>query len=65
MAKRTTVYNICGHNLLSYKLGYIAHHNEMERRKKKGEKQKKCNTCGLFLYKDELPTSVNNINRLP
>lgn len=58
-------YNACGHNLLCYSLGYLAHHSEMERRTNKGQKQVKCKKCGLYLFKDEQPTSPENVNKKP
>lgn len=48
-------YNQCGHNLLGYKLGYLAWHIEADKRRKKKMKQKECPICKLFLFKDELP----------
>lgn len=58
-------YNTCGHNLLNYKLGYLAHHAEMDRRIAKGQKQTKCKKCGLYLFKDERPTSPEFVNKKP
>lgn len=56
-------YNTCGHKLLTYRLGYLAHHAEMDRRAAKGQKQKQCKKCGLWIYKDEQPTSPEFVNK--
>lgn len=44
----------CKHNPKLSKMGYVAAHNEAERRLKKGQKQTRCNVCKLWFFKDEL-----------
>lgn len=66
MRKSTVPYNECGHKLLSYSLGYVAHSLEVERRVKRGQKARQCPKCGLWLFTDEMKTTdVKYINQLP
>jgi hypothetical protein len=41
------------HKPILIKMGYIAAHNEAERRMKKGQKQKQCPVCHLWFFPDE------------
>ena len=59
------IYNSCGHNLKAYKLGYLEHLAQIERRIKKGMKQNRCDKCGLWLFKDEISTNKKNIGVIP
>lgn len=45
--------NECKHNPKLSKMGYVAAHNEAERRLKKGQKQVQCLICKLWFFKDE------------
>lgn len=65
MAKTKKIYNPCGHYLLSYRLGYVVHSEEMERRLNKGIYQFQCPNCKLWIYRDEMATSISNINKKP
>jgi hypothetical protein len=59
------IYNSCGHNLLGYKLSYIAHQEYAEKKYKRGVKQKQCDKCGLFIFPEEKKTSKENIGKIP
>lgn len=63
--KNVNIYNICGHNLLNYELGYVAHDDKAARNIKSGKKQTQCPTCGLWLFPEEYKTSISNVNRDP
>jgi hypothetical protein len=66
MKKAKRVYNACGHVLISYFFGYIAFFTECDRRIKRGQKQKQCDKCGLFLFSDERKkTDPQYINKYP
>ena len=64
--KENRIYNACGHQLLSYKFGYVQHSIELERRIQAGQKQELCSECGLFLFPEERnKKSKLNIGKKP